>query len=35
MLLWLQNGSFCPKNVAVTNELEGYPSRLLLLDTLK
>jgi hypothetical protein len=26
MLLWLRNGLFFFKNVAVTNVLEGYPS---------
>ena len=29
MLLWLRLNSFFLKNVAVTNELEGYPSRSL------
>ncbi len=28
MLLWLRNCSFFLKHVAVTNVLEGYPSRL-------
>ena len=31
----VMNGSFFLKNVTVTNELEGYPSRLVILGTLK